>query len=170
MIAITKEQIREIHTVPDMLRRYGVDIRAGRCKGFCHNGKDRNMVVSKYGAHCFVCNKNFDVFGVVMFFENCTFREAFEMLGGKKPPCYSANRRAEKRRIRELKLEAAQRRYDKALAMFCAADYIITLNRYEDHPEITPYYNYALQNISRYEYELEESEVKLFELRKAHER
>ena len=69
-----------MNRVPERLRMYGVEIKRGRCRGFCHNGHDFNMVVKDNYCFCYVCNKSFDIFDVVMFFENCTFMESVEKL------------------------------------------------------------------------------------------
>lgn len=66
----------------DVLARYGVKIRGGRCVGFCHNGKDLNVKVFRDGIQCFVCGKRMDIFEIVQHFENCDFWTAFQILGG----------------------------------------------------------------------------------------
>ena len=86
---MTKEQINErkaylISTVDakDILSRYGIKINHGRCKGFCHNGKDYNLKVFRDGTQCFVCGKKMDIFEIVQHFEHCNYWTAFQILGG----------------------------------------------------------------------------------------
>jgi hypothetical protein len=72
--------IKQTVTVPDVLARYGVEVKHGRCRGFCHDGRDLNMAVSERSCHCFVCNRQFDIFSIVMHFEQCTFADALRRL------------------------------------------------------------------------------------------
>ena len=75
-----KQDLRIMNKVPERLTMYGWEIKRGRCRGFCHNGHDFNMVVKDYYCRCYVCNQSFDIFDIVMFFENCTFPEAVKKI------------------------------------------------------------------------------------------
>lgn len=86
---MTKEEIRakklylkSTINAKDVLSRYGLIVRGGRCRGFCHNGKDLNVKVFRDGIQCFVCHKSMDIFQIVQHFENCDFWTAFQILGG----------------------------------------------------------------------------------------
>lgn len=101
MKPMTKEEIEERKqyllatiSVPDVLARYGVTVKRKRCRGFCHGGKDLNMKVFRDGCHCFVCGRSFDIFDITMFFNNCDFWAAFELLGGTEKPSFTAQRKA----------------------------------------------------------------------------
>ena len=48
-----KQDLRIMNKVPERLTMYGWEIKRGRCRGFCHNGHDFNMVVKDYYCHCF---------------------------------------------------------------------------------------------------------------------
>ena len=85
-IQARKEELRMLISVSTILTKYGVKVRSGRCKGFCHNGSDYNMRVSSDACYCHVCSKGFDIFGIVQHFENCDFWTAFCMLGGNEEP------------------------------------------------------------------------------------
>ncbi len=71
-------------TVPEILNKYGVEIKRGRCKGICHDGKDLNAKVTDRYMHCYVCDKSMDIFAITQHFEYCDFNTAFDLLGGNK--------------------------------------------------------------------------------------
>lgn len=102
-----KDYIKATTSVPSLLESYGIQIRHGRCRGFCHGGRDMNMAVKQNICHCFVCNQSFDCFGVVMFFEGCDFNAAFEKLGGKRKESFS-ERKHKERVMKKLKTEKAK--------------------------------------------------------------
>ena len=106
-----KQEIRLTNKVPDRLRMYGWEIRRGRCRGFCHNGHDFNMVVSDYSAYCYVCNQSFDIFDIVKHFENCTFSEAVDKLSS--PLSYGDRLRIRRIQRERLKRQREQNEYDK---------------------------------------------------------
>lgn len=163
---MTREEIRATVSMRDVLRKYGVSLHYDRCQCFLHNGKDYNMSIYKDKvAHCFVCNANADVFDVVMHFENCDFKSAMEILGGERPATLRERHRARQDVMRLNMIDNAQLAYDKALRLFCAADYIKSYYRQTKSPKAYPFYVYALQNMSRYEQALYESEVRLNELK-----
>lgn len=79
---VTKEELKEIVSVPEVLQRYGVHIKGGRCKAICHDGKNYTAKVSDKLYYCFKCNKSMDIFDIVMHFNSCDFYTAFLLLGG----------------------------------------------------------------------------------------
>lgn len=163
---MTREEIRANTSMKDLLARYGVTVRSGRCKCFVHGGHNQSMSIYKDRiAHCFKCGGDLDVFAVVQHFENCTFAEAKEKLGGKETVTLKMKQRARTALIKQTQLDVAQMKYDKALANWCACDYIRSYYAQTKDDKIYPYFVYAMQNISRYQQILEESEVRLFELR-----
>ncbi|MBE5968341.1 MAG: DNA primase [Lachnospiraceae bacterium] len=89
-----KEAIKATVTVPDILSRYGVRIKRGRCKAICHDGKNYTAKVSDELYYCFKCSRSMDIFDIEMHFNNCDFRTAFELLGGTEKPSFSAARKA----------------------------------------------------------------------------
>lgn len=81
---MTVEEIKQSTTMRDVLTRYGIQPnRSGMCSCPFH-GKDRHpsMKIYKDGFKCFTCGKYGDLFGFVQEYENCSFRDAFLILGG----------------------------------------------------------------------------------------
>lgn len=164
---MTKDEIRENTSMKDVLARYGVDVKNNRCRCFIHGGHNYNLSIYKDKAvHCFVCGESLDVFGVVQHFENCDFREAMKILGSGEPCTPTAKLKVRMARIKQTQYDVAEKVYDNALRRWCALDYIISYYKQTRDAEVYPYYVYAMQNLSQYQQELEESEAKLFELRR----
>ena len=81
---MTKEEIKEQVSMGIVLARYGYQPnRAGFINCPFHNG-DRDASLKVYGKdyHCFGCGAHGDVFSFVMGMEGCSFKEAFQILGG----------------------------------------------------------------------------------------
>ena len=80
---MTSEEIKKTITMPDLLSRYGIEIKHDMCRCAFH-GKDRHpsMKVFKDGANCFTCGWNGDVFRFYMDMEHVDFKTAFKALGG----------------------------------------------------------------------------------------
>jgi len=76
-------------SVPEVLARYGIEVKRGRCRGFCHSGKDLNAKVTRDFYYCYVCDTGMDIFEITQWFENCDFKTAFELLGGTKKPSFT---------------------------------------------------------------------------------
>lgn len=91
---MTKDEVKAMNTVPEVLARYGVQVKRGRCKSICHDGRHYTAKVSDELYHCFKCDKSMDVFDVVMHMDNCDFRTAFELLGGTDKPSFRTVRKA----------------------------------------------------------------------------
>lgn len=155
---MTKEDIKATVTMRSVLSRYGVEVRRGRCRGFCHSGRDWNMGVYRHNCHCFVCDKDYDIFAVVEHFENCGFKRAFEILGGDKPVSFAARRKAVKAKQTYEKERTLDARYRRLFDLWCAMDYAIILYNQTEFPDetLTGLYIYALHNIKRVQAELEE--------------
>lgn len=106
---MTKEEVKAMNTVPDVLMRYGVEVKRGRCKAICHAGTHYTAKVSDELYYCFKCNKSMDVFDIVMHFSNCDFQTAFELLGGSDNPSFRAVRIAKTaKRIRQKRINKQQ--------------------------------------------------------------
>lgn len=102
---MTKDEIKAITTVPDVLRRYGTEVKRGRCKPICHSTSGYNAKVTDGLYYCFVCNRTMDIFDITMELNHCDFRTAFELLGGSEKPSFKATILADKaRREREQRL------------------------------------------------------------------
>lgn len=163
---MTKEEIKQSQSVADVLRQYGVKISRGRCKCFVHGGKNLNMSVNRLYAHCFKCGASVDIFGVVQHFENCDFKKAFEILGGEKPASARIKHKARIGLIKQSQLEVAEKLYQKAFDLWCAADYVKTYYTQTHDQSVYQHYAYAMTHMSSITQNLEEKEANLYELRK----
>lgn len=76
------ERARQMHTVPEILQAHGVQVIHGRCKGICHCGEKLTAKASNELYFCFKCSVRMDVIDLTMFFNDCSFKEAVELLGG----------------------------------------------------------------------------------------
>ena len=110
---MTKDEIKAIITVPQVLQQYGIEVKRGRCKGFCHDGKDLNVKVSDGLYYCYVCNRSMDIFDITMELNHCDFRTAFELLGGTEKPSFTTTIKANKAR-KEREQRVARERKKKA--------------------------------------------------------
>lgn len=81
---MTKDEIKAEVSMRDILSRYGlIANRAGFIRCPFHQGdREASMKVYERDFHCFGCGVNGDIFSFVMKMENCSFAEAFQMLGG----------------------------------------------------------------------------------------
>ena len=81
---MTKDEIKRYVTMPEVMRRYGIEIRRGNMCSCPFHGEDRHpsMRVYKDGCHCFTCGAHEDVFSFVMKMDGCDFKTAFTSLGG----------------------------------------------------------------------------------------
>lgn len=104
------DEIKAVLTVPEILQKYGVEIRRGRCRGICHAGKDFNAKVTRDYLWCYVCGEAMDIFAITQYFENCDFRAAFELLGGTEKPSWRATVMAA-----NAKRDRIQREHDRKL-------------------------------------------------------
>lgn len=147
-----KQDLRIMNKVPERLIMYGVDIKKGRCKGFCHNGHDYNMVVKDYYCFCYVCNQSFDIFDVVMFFENCTFPDSVDKL--TKPISFETFRHIKKIKSdilqKQKEADKKEKRYWQLWSKWILIDIIIrTANPYSqlyaDALHKREYLNYIME-------------------------
>ncbi len=82
-----KEEVRLENPVPDLLARYGVQVKGDRYKPFCHSSKQFSGKVSKDLCYCYVCNRSFDCFGIVKWFEGIDdLPSQVKFLGGEELP------------------------------------------------------------------------------------
>ena len=123
---MTKDEIKAEVSMRDVLARYGLAAnRAGFIRCPFHQGdREASMKVYDQDFHCFGCGENGDVFSFVMKMENCSFSDAFQLLGGtyehkandfsKRLAIYKRRKTAEKRR-RAAEKEAKERRLNALL-------------------------------------------------------
>lgn len=80
---MTVEEIKETTTMRDVLGRYGVTVnRSGMCCCPIHHERHPSMKVFKDGYKCFACGSGGDIFAFVQAMEQCSFKEAYIILGG----------------------------------------------------------------------------------------
>lgn len=123
---MTKDEIKAEVSMRDVLARYGLAAnRTGFIRCPFHRGdREASMKVYDRDFHCFGCGENGDVFSFVMKMENCSFSDAFQLLGGtyehkandfsKRLAIYKQRKMAEKRR-RAAEKEAKERRLNALL-------------------------------------------------------
>lgn len=88
---MTKEEIKDLYSMKDILERYGLP-QPNRAGFICcpfHKEKTASMKIYKKDFHCFSCQKNGDIFTFVMLMDGLTFKEAFRELGGETDNSFS---------------------------------------------------------------------------------
>lgn len=81
---MTKEEIKDIYSMRDILERYGLP-QPNRAGFICcpfHKEKTASMKIYQKDFHCFACAAHGDIFSFVMMMEDLPFSEAFKALGG----------------------------------------------------------------------------------------
>ena len=109
---MTSEEIKQTTTMTEVLSRYGISVNRRMCSCPFH-GTDRHpsMQVFRDGYKCHTCGEYGDIFTFVMKYENCSFKEAFRILGGeyehsqKRSSHLLAARREAERKKRESQAE-----------------------------------------------------------------
>ncbi|MFV0361555.1 MAG: hypothetical protein ACK5LL_00480, partial [Suipraeoptans sp.] len=83
-----KEEVRLENPVPKLLVRYGVEIKKGRFKPFCHvSDQNSGKILNDQRAYCHVCGKVIDCFDIVAHFEGISnFIDQVKFLGGEELP------------------------------------------------------------------------------------
>jgi len=80
---MTVEEIKQTTSMRDVLARYNVSVnRNNMCCCPIHKEKHASMKVFSDGYNCFACGANGDIFSFVQAMEDCSFKEAFLILGG----------------------------------------------------------------------------------------
>lgn len=79
---MTVEEIKQSITMPDILNRYGVNIKNKMCCCPIHKETHPSMQVFKDGYYCHACGSHGDIFTFIQEMESCNFRTAFLSLGG----------------------------------------------------------------------------------------
>lgn len=81
---MTKEEIKDIYSMRDILERYGLPQpnRAGYISCPFHKEKTASMKIYPKDYNCYGCGANGDIFSFVMMMDNISFKEAFKKLGG----------------------------------------------------------------------------------------
>lgn len=108
---MTKEEIKQQFSMIDVVERYGFHPdRHGFLHCPFHSGDHTaSLKIYRDSFYCFGCHTHGDIFGFVQRMENCSFREAFRILGGDSGPLSDAAITRINKRKRE------QKRYQKKL-------------------------------------------------------
>ena len=105
------EDLKQQYSMRDVVERYGFrPDRAGFIHCPFHSG-DRTASLKVYSDnfYCFGCHTHGDIFSFVQRMENCSFKEAYKILGGESGPLSDAAITRIAKRKRE------QKRYQKRL-------------------------------------------------------
>lgn len=81
---MTKEEIKDLYSMRDILERYGLP-QPNRAGFICcpfHKEKTASMKIYKKDFHCFGCGENGDIFTFIQLMDRVSFNEAFISLGG----------------------------------------------------------------------------------------
>lgn len=110
--AMTKEEIKSLYSMEDILERYGLPHpnRAGFICCPFHKEKTASMKIYEKDFHCFGCAAHGDIFTFVMMMDGLTFKEAFAELGGGYEDSFSARRKAyQAQKKREMQMRAEEK-------------------------------------------------------------
>lgn len=112
---MTKEEIKEQVSMPELMRKYGIEISRNRmCKCPFHADNSPSMKVFNDGCHCFTCNRSWDIFQFVQEIDNCDFRTAFLSLGGTYATTSGDGDLLRRARIERKRKQMEQEARDKA--------------------------------------------------------
>lgn len=112
---MTKEEIKGLYSMRDMLERYGLP-KPNRAGFICcpfHREKTASMKIYKDSYYCFGCGAGGDIFTLAQRMDNLTFKEAFAALGGGYETTFSARLKiyqAQKKREMQRKAEEKLKR------------------------------------------------------------
>lgn len=114
---MTTDEIKSNKSMRDVLSMYGIHPnRAGFIHCPFHNGdRTPSCKIYKNDYHCHACGANGDIFSFVQGMENCSFKEAFKILGGTYEEKSDYQHKIAQYRI-EKKKEAAERKERKIKA------------------------------------------------------
>lgn len=116
MVSMTKDEIKDLYSMRDILERYGLS-KPNRAGFICcpfHNEKTASMKIYKRDFHCFGCAAHGDIFTFVQLMDGISFKEAFKELGGETDNSFSTRLKiyqAQKDRESKRKLEEKLKKY-----------------------------------------------------------
>lgn len=146
------EEIKKNNPMPEVMARYGIDVRRNMCRCPFHEDKNASMKVFKDGAHCFTCAKSWDVLSFVQDMEHCDFKTAYYELGGvyeHKRGDGELLRRSRRQREIDRQKQAERDRRDRLKELYITIDLCKILIKQEPLSQAwTDGYNY-LQMIDR---------------------
>lgn len=112
---MTKEEIKDLYFMRDILERYGLP-QPNRAGFICcpfHKEKTASMKIYAKSYFCFGCGSGGDIFSFVQQMDGVSFKEAFKELGGDSDNSFSARKRiyqAQKKREMQRKAEEKLRK------------------------------------------------------------
>lgn len=116
---MTKEEIKGLYSMRDILDRYGLP-QPNRAGFICcpfHKEKTASMKIYKKDFNCFGCGANGDIFTFVMLMDGISFKEAYAALGGDYKSSFSARlklyRAQKKREMQRRTRERLKRKKDQ---------------------------------------------------------
>ena len=101
---MTSEEIKRNYSMPEIVRKYGIEINnQGMCRCPWH-GKDRHpsMKIYKDSFFCFTCEATGDIFTFIQRMDGSDFKTVFLALGGT----YQEYKDERQKRIAKVKLKA----------------------------------------------------------------
>ncbi len=107
---MTKEEIKDLYSMKDILERYGLPQpnRAGFVCCPFHKEKTASMKIYPKSYFCFGCGNGGDIFSFVQQMDGISFKEAFKELGGETDNSFSTRLKiyqAQKKREMQRKIE-----------------------------------------------------------------
>jgi len=113
---MTKEEIKGLYSMKDILDRYGLP-QPNRSGFICcpfHKEKTASMKIYKKDYYCFGCGEHGDIFTFVQRMDGLTFREAFSALGGEYGDSFSSRLKIyQAQKKREMQRKAEERLDEK---------------------------------------------------------
>lgn len=112
---MTKEEIKDLYSMRDILERYGLP-QPNRAGFICcpfHKEKTASMKIYKDSFYCFGCGAGGDIFSFVQEMDGISFKEAYAALGGEYENSFSARLKiyqAQKKREMQWKTEKKLKR------------------------------------------------------------
>lgn len=79
---MTAEEIKQMYSMQDILKMYGIQVKRGFCCCPFHNEKTGSMKIYKDSYNCFGCGANGDIFTFIQQIDGVSFKEAYIRLGG----------------------------------------------------------------------------------------
>lgn len=112
---MTKEEIKDLYSMRDILERYGLPKpnRAGFIHCPFHKEKTPSFKVYKDRFKCYGCGEAGDIFTFVQLMNGISFKEAFNALGGDSDNSFSTRLKiyqAQKKREMQRKIEEKLKR------------------------------------------------------------
>lgn len=173
------DEIKRAVSMRDVCGLYGVEVnRGGFAKCIWHSDHKPSMKVydGNRGCHCFSCGEGGSVIDFTMQYFGLSFKDAMLKLNADFHLCLpigetlssdemhkaeAAKRRAEAdRRARER--EKVEREYHNSLDRYIALDRIIRENKPTSPDDIPEDYAYAVREIDKAKYSLDEAETRLY--------